>query len=56
MAKERNAQEAAYQKKAGIEVKNFGPALEQRANDTYWAELAKISPDNIAKLKKLLTK
>jgi len=56
MAKARNAKEAEYQQKVGIEVKNFGPALEQQANDTYWAELAKISPDNIAKLKKLLTK
>ena len=37
-------------------VKDFGPALEKQANDIYWAELAKISPDNIAKLKKLLTK
>jgi TRAP-type C4-dicarboxylate transport system substrate-binding protein len=55
-AKERNAKEADYQKKAGIEVKDFGPALEQQANDLYWAELAKISPDNIAQLKKLLTK
>jgi TRAP-type C4-dicarboxylate transport system substrate-binding protein len=55
-AKERNAQEAAYQKKAGIEVKDFGPALEQKANDIYWAELAKISPDNIAQLKNQLTK
>jgi TRAP-type C4-dicarboxylate transport system substrate-binding protein len=56
LAKERNAKEAAYQKKVGVEVKDFGPAFEQQANDLYWAELAKISPDNIAKLKKLLTK
>jgi len=55
-AKERNAKEADYQKKAGVAIKDFGPALEQQANDIYWAELAKISPDNIAKLKALLTK
>jgi TRAP-type C4-dicarboxylate transport system substrate-binding protein len=53
-AKERNAQEAAYQKKAGIKVVNFGPAFEKQANDIYWSELAKVSPDNIAKLKKML--
>jgi TRAP-type C4-dicarboxylate transport system substrate-binding protein len=53
---ERNAQEAAYQKKVGIEVINFGPGFEKQANDIYWEELAKISPQNIAELKKILTK
>jgi TRAP-type C4-dicarboxylate transport system substrate-binding protein len=53
-AKERNAKEAEYQKKAGIKVVNFGPGFEKQANDVYWAELAKASPDNIAKLKKML--
>jgi TRAP-type C4-dicarboxylate transport system substrate-binding protein len=53
---ERNAKEAAYQKKAGIEVVNFGPGFEKQANDIYWDELAKISPDNIAKLKAILAK
>ena len=49
-------QKAAYQKKAGIEVANFGPGFEKQANDIYWEELAKISPDEVAQLKKMLTK
>jgi TRAP-type transport system periplasmic protein len=55
-AAERNAQEAAYQKKTGIEVLNLGAGFEKEANDMYWAELAKISPDNVGKLKAILTK
>jgi TRAP-type C4-dicarboxylate transport system substrate-binding protein len=54
-AKARNAEEAAYQQKAGIKAVDFGPGFAKQANDIYWAELAKISPDNIAKLKKMLS-
>jgi TRAP-type C4-dicarboxylate transport system substrate-binding protein len=50
----RNSQEAEYQKKAGIKVVDFGPDFEKQANDVYWEQLAKASPDNIAKLKKML--
>jgi TRAP-type C4-dicarboxylate transport system substrate-binding protein len=50
----RSAKEEAYQKKAGIEVVNFGPGFEKQANDIYWAQLAKIRPDTVPQLKKLL--
>ena len=55
-ANERNAAEAAYQEKAGIKVVDFGPGFEKQANDIYWAELEKASPENVAKLKAMLTK
>ena len=50
----RNAADAAYQKKVGIQVANFGPGFEKKADEIYWAQLSKINPEEIAKLKKLL--
>ena len=53
-AAKRNAVEEAYQKKAGIQVADFGPGFEKQANDLYWAQLSKINPDEVTQLKKLL--
>ena len=53
-AAERSTKEAEYQQKAGIKVVDFGPGFEKQANDVYWEQLAKASPHNIARLKKML--
>jgi TRAP-type C4-dicarboxylate transport system substrate-binding protein len=53
-AAERNAAEEAYQKKAGIQVLNFGAGFEKQANEMYWSQLSKIDAGEAAKLKKLL--
>jgi TRAP-type C4-dicarboxylate transport system substrate-binding protein len=53
---ERSTRDIEVQKKAGITVVKFGPNFEKQANDIYWAELEKASPENIAKLKKILVK
>ena len=40
----------------GIKVVDLGPGFRKIANDLYWDDLQKLSPDNISKLRKLLTK
>ena len=42
--------------KQSIKAVDFGAAFKKTAVDLYWDDLAKLSPDSIAKLQKLLTK
>lgn len=49
-------EQKAAQKKAGIKVVDFGEAYRKAADDAYWAELEKASPENVKKLKSLLVK
>lgn len=51
-----NARTRALHDERGIKAVNLGPEFAQQAQDVYWAELAKLSPANIAKLKPLLVK
>ena len=53
---EYGAGEAKKQADAGIKVIDLGPGFRQRAHDLYWEALGKASPENVAKLKKMLTK
>ena len=54
--KETIAADVKRQMDAGMKVVDFGPGLRKQAEDIYWQELAKASPENIAALRKLLTK
>jgi hypothetical protein len=50
-----NAKEAAIQEKGGVKVVDMGPGFRKRAHDIYWDALAKLSPQHIPALRKLLT-
>lgn len=49
-------EEIAKQDAAGIKYVDLGAAHAERAEQLYWDELAKADPENVAALKKLLTK
>jgi TRAP-type C4-dicarboxylate transport system substrate-binding protein len=53
---EYNKADADVQEKAGIKVVDMGPGFRKRAHDIYWEALAKLSPQHIPELRKLLTK
>ncbi len=53
---ETNKKAVEYQTSKGIKVLDLGSDFRKKADDLLWADLAKLSPDNIAKLRKLLTK
>lgn len=51
-----NARTRALHEERGIKVVDLGPEFAQKATDVYWAELERLSPTNIPKLKPLLVK
>ena len=51
-----DAKEADVQEKGGVKVVDMGPAFRKRAHDIYWEALAKLSPQHVPELRKLLTK
>lgn len=53
---EMNAKELEIQDKGGVKVVDMGPAFKKRAHDIYWEALAKLSPQHVPALRKLLTK
>jgi len=52
----RSAEEAKKQAASGIAAIDFGPAWRKQANDAYFAELEKASPENMRMLRKLIVK
>lgn len=53
---EENARTRALHEERGIKVVDLGPEFAQQASDVYWAELERLSPNNIPRLKSLLVK
>jgi TRAP-type C4-dicarboxylate transport system substrate-binding protein len=53
---DRNALEAKKQSDSGVKIIDLGPEFAKKAEAVYWDELAKASPDNIAKLRQVLVK
>jgi TRAP-type C4-dicarboxylate transport system substrate-binding protein len=51
-----NARTKALHDERGIKAVDLGPEFAQQAADVYWAELERLSPINIPKLKALLVK
>jgi hypothetical protein len=51
-----NAKELEIQEKGGVKVVDMGPDFRKRAHDIYWEALAKMSPQHVPELRKLLTK
>ena len=51
-----NAKELEIQEKGGVKVVEMGPDFRKRAHDIYWEALAKLSPQHVPELRKLLTK
>lgn len=52
----RTVEEAKKQTATGIQAINFGAAWEKQANNAYFSELEKASPDNMRMLRKLMIK
>lgn len=51
-----SARDAARQAASGIKVVDFGPEWAKRANDAYYADVEKASPENMRKLRPLISK
>lgn len=51
-----NKQQNAILRKAGIKYVNMGKAFAQKAEDLYWADLERLSPAFVKKIRPLLTK